>query len=73
VQPFRGLSQVVDLGCGRGEFLELLKQSGIDAYGVDSDPVACNAARRKHLTVLQADLFDQYTARQCNGLRWSSW
>jgi 2-polyprenyl-3-methyl-5-hydroxy-6-metoxy-1,4-benzoquinol methylase len=58
VQLFRGLSPVVDLGCGRGEFLELLKQSGIDAYGVDSDPAACNAARRKHLTVLQDDLFD---------------
>jgi len=58
VQLFRGLSPVADLGCGRGEFLELLKQSGIDAYGVDSDPVACNAARRKHLTVFQADLND---------------
>ena len=58
VQLFRGLSPVVDLGCGRGEFLELLKQSGIDAYGVDSDPVACHAARHKHLTVLQGDLFD---------------
>jgi O-antigen chain-terminating methyltransferase len=58
VQLFRGLSPVVDLGCGRGDFLELLKASGIDAYGVDSDPVACNAARRKRLTVLRADLFD---------------
>ncbi len=58
VQLFRGLSPVVDLGCGRGEFLELLKQSEIDAYGVDSDPVACHAARHKHLTVLQGDLFD---------------
>jgi 2-polyprenyl-3-methyl-5-hydroxy-6-metoxy-1,4-benzoquinol methylase len=57
-QLFRGLSPVVDLGCGRGEFLELLKASGIDAYGVDSDPVACDAARRKHLTILQGDLFD---------------
>ncbi|MFZ0313147.1 MAG: class I SAM-dependent methyltransferase [Candidatus Korobacteraceae bacterium] len=58
VQLFRGLSPVVDLGCGRGEFLELLKRSGIDAYGVDSDPVACAAARNKYLTVLQDDLFD---------------
>lgn len=58
VQLFRGLSPVVDLGCGRGEFLELLKQSGIDAYGVDSDPVACNAARRKNVTVLQGDFFE---------------
>ncbi|MGA2372621.1 MAG: class I SAM-dependent methyltransferase [Candidatus Korobacteraceae bacterium] len=55
---FRGLAPVVDLGCGGGEFLELLKHSGIDAYGVDSDPVACDVARRKHLTILQDDLFD---------------
>jgi len=58
VQLFHGLSPVVDLGCGRGEFLELLKHSGIDAYGVDSDPVACDVARRKHLTIFQDDLFD---------------
>ena len=57
-QLFRGLAPVVDLGCGRGEFLELLKASGVDAYGVDSDPVACDAARRKDLTILQGDLFD---------------
>jgi SAM-dependent methyltransferase len=58
VQLFRGLSPVVDIGCGRGEFLDLLKHAGVDAYGVDSDPVACNAARCKGLTVLQSDLLD---------------
>jgi O-antigen chain-terminating methyltransferase len=26
---------VLDIGCGRGEWLELLKEAGIDAYGVD--------------------------------------
>ncbi len=29
--------QVVDLGCGRGEWLELMKDEGIEAYGVDLD------------------------------------
>ena len=32
---FKGHNNVLDLGCGRGEFLELLKENEIDAYGVD--------------------------------------
>ena len=32
---FEGKKKVLDLGCGRGEFLELLKEHGIDATGVD--------------------------------------
>ncbi|HKD83945.1 MAG TPA: methyltransferase domain-containing protein [Terriglobales bacterium] len=57
VPYFKDMSPVVDLGCGRGEFLELLKEAGIDAYGVDSDPVACEEARAKALKVIEADLF----------------
>ncbi len=57
VQLFHGASPVVDLGCGRGEFLELLKNSGIDSYGVDSDPAACEAVRQKHLTIIHVDFF----------------
>lgn len=32
---FTGCNRVVDLGCGRGEFLEMLKDNGIEAQGVD--------------------------------------
>ena len=32
---FEHCTNVVDLGCGRGEFLELLKENGIGASGVD--------------------------------------
>ena len=32
---FEGRKAVLDLGCGRGEFLELLKENGISAKGVD--------------------------------------
>lgn len=35
VPYFTNRSHVVDLGCGRGEFLELMKEHGIDATGVD--------------------------------------
>ena len=32
---FAGASDVVDVGCGRGEFLDLLREQGITARGVD--------------------------------------
>ena len=32
---FKGCSRVLDIGCGRGEFLELLKEHSIHAVGVD--------------------------------------
>jgi SAM-dependent methyltransferase len=35
---FRDAAPVLDLGCGRGEFLGLLRSAGIDARGVDLDP-----------------------------------
>jgi SAM-dependent methyltransferase len=42
-----GDEPVVDIGCGRGEWLELLRQKGIYAYGVDNNPeVATRAASR---------------------------
>ena len=35
LQYFVGQENVLDLGCGRGEFLELLSENGIKAEGVD--------------------------------------
>ena len=40
VEPLKALYSdciAVDLGCGRGEWLELLKEKGIGAHGVDLD------------------------------------
>ena len=34
---FEGCAPVVDIGCGRGELLELLSKRGIDASGIDLD------------------------------------
>ena len=33
---FKGCTRVVDIGCGRGEFLELMKENHIPAVGVDT-------------------------------------
>ncbi len=35
VPLFAGASRVIDLGCGRGELLDLFRESGIDAHGID--------------------------------------
>lgn len=33
-----GSQSVLDIGCGRGTFLEVMAELGIDAHGVDNDP-----------------------------------
>jgi O-antigen chain-terminating methyltransferase len=60
---FRGRRKVLDLGCGRGEFLELLRGEGVTVIGVDADPDAIAACREKGLEVEQKDLFE-YLATQ---------
>ena len=42
---------VFDFGCGRGEMLELLRESGIEAYGVDADASMAERAKAKGLDV----------------------
>jgi len=46
---------VLDLACGRGEFLELLRDAGIEAEGIDLDDGMVQAARGAGLTVQHAD------------------
>lgn len=46
---------VLDVGCGRGEFLELLREAGIPARGVDLDGGMVARARAKGLDVEQQD------------------
>jgi SAM-dependent methyltransferase len=50
--------RVVDLGCGRGEFLELLTQAGVDCYGVDRNPGMVARCAEKGLTAYDGDLLD---------------
>jgi O-antigen chain-terminating methyltransferase len=55
VRYFMGRKQIIDLGCGRGEFLELLKQNQIDAIGIDIYPEFVDYCRMKGLNVLMDD------------------
>ena len=58
VRFFRGCKRVLDLGCGPGIFLELLKDAGIDAVGVDRNEAIVEKAQQKGLHVIHSDLFD---------------
>lgn len=48
-------ARVVDIGCGRGEFLELARERGVDAIGVDLDPDMAAFVRAKGFEVEEAD------------------
>jgi SAM-dependent methyltransferase len=58
VDDFRDSMPVLDVGCGRGELLALLRDAGIDASGVDADADMVAYARGEGLDVEQADLID---------------
>jgi len=51
----RDHAPVLDLGSGRGEFLALLGQAGIEARGVERDPGMLRLARERGVDVVEAD------------------
>jgi 2-polyprenyl-3-methyl-5-hydroxy-6-metoxy-1,4-benzoquinol methylase len=61
---FENRTRVIDIGCGRGEFLSLLRDAGVTAYGVDSDDGMVKAARAEGLNVVLDDAFDHLRGLQ---------
>jgi O-antigen chain-terminating methyltransferase len=54
---------VMDLGCGRGEWLSLLRDAGIDGTGVDTNAVQLESATAAGLDVRQDDALAALEAR----------
>jgi SAM-dependent methyltransferase len=52
---FEGASDVLDVGCGRGEFLELLAAAGISARGLDLNHEMVETCKTRGLDVTEAD------------------
>jgi SAM-dependent methyltransferase len=50
-----GLGDIVDIGCGRGELLGLLRDRGIGARGVDTNHAMVEACRAQDLSVEEGD------------------
>jgi O-antigen chain-terminating methyltransferase len=46
---------ILDLGCGRGEWLELLKEEGLPAQGVDINRVLIEQCRQQDYKVTESD------------------
>ncbi|BCS34680.1 hypothetical protein TBR22_A39060 [Luteitalea sp. TBR-22] len=52
---FAGQQDVLDIGCGRGEFLELLRQQGIRSRGLDINHEMVEECRQRGLDALEGD------------------
>lgn len=48
-------SKFLDVGCGRGEWLEVLRDAGMQGYGIDQNSVLVARCREKGLKVMQAE------------------
>ena len=59
---FTGRKNVLDIGCGRGEFLEMMRGAGVTARGIDLSAESVSVCREKGLAAEAADLFE-YLAR----------
>ncbi len=58
VEPLRQIyepTSALDIGCGRGEWLELLQDAGFAAYGVDLDEGMLDACFRRGLPIQHGD------------------
>ena len=56
VKQFEGRGPIAELGCGRGEFLELLRDAGLEARGVDDNAEMVSVCREHGLAVEEGDL-----------------
>jgi O-antigen chain-terminating methyltransferase len=63
VPLFAGAADVLDVGCGRGEFLSLLRDAGIRARGIDLNDAMVDVCRERGLDAVAADALT-YLRRQ---------
>ena len=59
---FEGGHNVLDLGCGRGEFLEMMREANISARGIDLDDHSIALCKSKSLDAERADLFEHLSS-----------
>lgn len=55
---FSACRNVLDIGCGRGEFLEMMHAAGVPAKGIDLSPESIAICRHKGMEAEAADLFE---------------
>ena len=55
-------SSILDLGCGRGEWLELVNENGLAGEGVDSNAIMVSACQERGLRVTEGDALEYLRA-----------
>ena len=65
---FLGKGKVLDLGCGRGEFLELCRDNGIDAQGIEMNEQMIAICRDKGLDCQKGDILEMLSLTPDNTL-----
>jgi len=60
---------LLDIGCGRGEWLELLKEKGYKAQGVDLNRIMIQQCKDRGLDVMEADVIAFLRKQEANSLR----
>ena len=63
-----GGKPVMDIGCGRGEWLELLNDADITAIGIDTNPVQIGEVQEKGLDARHGDARSALTEAEDNSL-----
>tara|TARA_R100000656_G_scaffold107371_2_gene79517 strand:+ start:381 stop:1406 length:1026 start_codon:yes stop_codon:yes gene_type:complete len=63
-----GGKPVMDIGCGRGEWLELLNDAGLSAIGIDTNSVQIGEAQEKGLDARQGDARHALSEAEDNSL-----
>jgi 2-polyprenyl-3-methyl-5-hydroxy-6-metoxy-1,4-benzoquinol methylase len=65
---FKKKGKVLDLGCGRGEFLELLEKKGIEAVGIDLNDQMVDICLEKGLNCKKGDILEKLAEWDDNSL-----
>ena len=65
---FKEKGKVLDLGCGRGEFLGLCRENGIDAKGIDLNEQMIEICQDKGLDCQKGDVLEVLAEWQDNNL-----
>ena len=63
-----GQGPLLDIGCGRGELLDYLREMGIAVQGVDTNPVMVALCRERGHTVSHADALERLRSQPDNSL-----
>lgn len=66
IQASAGL--VLDLGCGRGEWLDVLDENGFTCRGVDLNPVMLEDLRNRGFDVVESDALEYLRALETNSV-----